>query len=191
MRVSELLGFYYEKCSSLKILTFVGLSLLNEFSVNHPMSSKLCVSAPHLPPLQRPSTHNCLVRRGLWASKCLIHSFPASLTSSATWTIAVVAAIQSLSHVWLCEPMNTARQASLSFTISWSLLKLMSIDSMMPSNHVILCHPLLPSIFPSTRVFQWVGSWLQVVSIEASTLVFPMNIQCWFPLGLTSLTAVE
>ena len=46
-------------------------------------------------------------------------------------------------------------QASLSFTISWSLLKLTSIESVMPSNHLILCHPLLhlPSIFPSIRVF--------------------------------------
>ena len=49
----------------------------------------------------------------------------------------------------------TLHQASLSFTISWSLLKLMSIDSVMPSNHLILCRPLLllPSIFPSIRVF--------------------------------------
>ena len=52
-------------------------------------------------------------------------------------------------------PQTTARQASLSITISWSLLKLMSIESVMPSNHLILCRPLLllPSIFPSIRVF--------------------------------------
>ena len=52
-------------------------------------------------------------------------------------------------------PWTVARQASLSFTISWSLFKLMSIASVMPSNHHILCHPLLllPSIFPSIRVF--------------------------------------
>ena len=52
-------------------------------------------------------------------------------------------------------PWAAAHQASLSFTISWSLLKLMSIKSVMPSNHLILCHPLLflPSIFPSIRVF--------------------------------------
>ena len=51
--------------------------------------------------------------------------------------------------------LSHVRQASLSFTISQSLLKLMSIESMMPSNHLILCHPLLllPSIFPSIRVF--------------------------------------
>ena len=55
----------------------------------------------------------------------------------------------------LCDPMNCAHQASLSFTISQSLLKFMSNESVMPSNYIILCHPLLllPSIFPSIRVF--------------------------------------
>ena len=63
---------------------------------------------------------------------------------------------QSLSQVSLYEtPWTAARQASLSFTISWSLLKLMSIGSVMPSNHLFLCRPLLflPSIFPRIRVF--------------------------------------
>ena len=52
-------------------------------------------------------------------------------------------------------PWTTARQASLSFTISWNLLKLMSIEPVKPSNHLIRCRPLLllPSIFPSIRVF--------------------------------------
>ena len=55
----------------------------------------------------------------------------------------------------LCNPMDCSTQTSLLFTISWSLLKLMCIESVMPSNHFILCHPilLLPSIFSSTRVF--------------------------------------
>ena len=64
--------------------------------------------------------------------------------------------IQSLSHVWLfATPRTAAHQASLSITNSQSLLKLMSIESVMPTNHLILCHPLLllPSIFPSIRVF--------------------------------------
>ena len=64
--------------------------------------------------------------------------------------------IQSLSHNWLFEtPWTAARQASLSITNSRSLLKPMSIESVMPFNHLILCHPLLlpPSIFPSIRVF--------------------------------------
>ena len=55
----------------------------------------------------------------------------------------------------LCNTMDCTRQASLSFTVSRSLLKLMSVESVMPSNHLILCFPLLllPSVFPSTRVF--------------------------------------
>ena len=67
-----------------------------------------------------------------------------------------VVAVQVLSHVRLfATPWTAARQASLSFTTSRSLLKLMSIQSMIPSNHPILCRPLLllPSIFPSIRVF--------------------------------------
>ena len=64
--------------------------------------------------------------------------------------------VQSFSHVQLfATPWTAARQASLSITNSRSLLKLMSIESVMPSNHLILCHPLLlpPSIFPNIRVF--------------------------------------
>ena len=64
--------------------------------------------------------------------------------------------VQSLSRVWFfLTPWTAAQQASLSFTISRSLLKLMFIESVMPSNHFILCHPLLllPSIFLSFRVF--------------------------------------
>ena len=67
-----------------------------------------------------------------------------------------VSSVQLLSHVWLfVTPWTAAHQASLSFTNSQSLLKLMSIESVMPSNHLILCCPLLllPSIFPRFRVF--------------------------------------
>ena len=76
-------------------------------------------------------------------------------------------------------PWTTARQASLSFTVSWSLLKLMSIESVIPSNHLILCHPLhlLPSIFPSIRVFsnelalpiRWPKYWSFSFSIYPSS----------------------
>ena len=60
----------------------------------------------------------------------------------------------------LLSPWNAAHQSPLSSSISWSLLKLVCIESVMPSNHLILCCPLLvlPSIFPSIRVFQWVSS---------------------------------
>ena len=67
----------------------------------------------------------------------------------------VAAVVQSRSHVQLLTSWTAARQASLSFTVSLSLLRLMSIESVMPSNHLILCYSLLllPSTFPSIRVF--------------------------------------
>ena len=68
----------------------------------------------------------------------------------------IVTVVKLLSHVLLfATPWTTARQASLSFTISWNWFKLMSIELVMPSNYFILCCPLLllPSIFPSIRVF--------------------------------------
>ena len=72
------------------------------------------------------------------------------------WQHVSFSSVQLLSRVRLfATPWTAARQASLSITTSWSLLKLMSIESVMPSNHLILCRPLLllPSIFPSNRVF--------------------------------------
>ena len=85
----------------------------------------------------------------------------------------------SVSCVWLfVTPWTVAHQASLSITNSWSLLKLMSIESVMPSNNLILCHPLLllPSIFPSIRVFsnksvlciRWSKYWSFSFSISPS-----------------------
>ena len=90
-----------------------------------------------------------------------------------------VVAVQLLSHVQLFATLWIAAcQVSLSFTISWSLLRLMSIDSMMPSNHLFLCRPLLllPSIFPSIRVFsnelalhiRWPKDWRFSFSISPS-----------------------
>ena len=87
--------------------------------------------------------------------------------------------VQSLSCVRLfVTPWTAACQASLSFTNSWSLLKLMPIESVMPSNHLILCHPLLllPSIFPTIRVFsnestlciRWPKYWSFSFSISPS-----------------------
>ena len=81
-----------------------------------------------------------------------------------------VQSVQLLSRVWpFVTPWTAAYKASLSITNSWSLLKLMTIESVMPSNYLIFCHPLLPlpSIFPSIRVFS--------------------NIQGWFISGLTGL----
>ena len=88
--------------------------------------------------------------------------------------------VHDLSRVQLfATPWTTGRQASLSITNSWSLLRLMS-ESVMPSNHLILCHSLLllPSIFPSIRVFSNVSFWsgVQSVGVSASVSVLPMNI---------------
>ena len=86
--------------------------------------------------------------------------------------------VQLLSGVlFFVTPWTAARQASLSFTISWSLIKLMCIESVMPPNHLILCHPLLlPSVFPSIRVFsselalhiRWPKYWTFSFSISLS-----------------------
>ena len=101
--------------------------------------------------------------------------------SSLSFIIIIV--VYLLSHVRLSVTLwTTACQASLSITNSRSLLKLMSIESVMPSSHLILCCPLLPppSIFPS----------ISGQSIGASASVLPINIQDWFPLGLTGLISL-
>ena len=90
----------------------------------------------------------------------------------------------------LQPPWIAACQASLSFIIFWSLLKLMSVELVMPSNHLILCRPLLllPSILPSIRVSSNESVLcIRCQSTGASASVLPMSIQGWFPLGLTGL----
>ena len=92
---------------------------------------------------------------------------------------APLSSVQSLSHVQLfATPWTSARQASLSIISSWSLLKFMPIESVMPSSHLILCRPLLlqPSVFPSIRVFsnesvlriRWPKYWSFSFSISPS-----------------------
>ena len=112
---------------------------------------------------------------------------------SASWYM--FSSVQSLSHVQLFViPWTAACQVSMSITNSWSLLKLISINSVMPSNHVILCCPLLflPSIFPSIRFFSN-ESVLHISgqSIGASASVLPTNIHDWFPLGLTGWISLQ
>ena len=86
-------------------------------------------------------------------------------------------------------PWTAACQASLSFTISRSLFELMSIESMMPSNHLVLCCPLLlPSVFPISSVFPNDLALPISIGASASASVLPMNIQGWYPLGLTGLS---
>ena len=106
------------------------------------------------------------------------------------WKSPIFSSVQSLSPVWLfVTPWTTVHQASLSITNSQSLFKLMSIESVMPSNYLILCRPLLllPLIFPSIRVFKLVSSshhvakyWSFSISISPSNeysglLSFRMN----------------
>ena len=95
-----------------------------------------------------------------------------------------------------CNPMDCSTPTFLSTTNSQNLLQLMSIESMMPSNHLILCCPILlpPSICPSIRVFsiesalliRWPKYWN-----FSSALVLPMNIQGWFPLGPAGLISLQ
>ena len=107
-----------------------------------------------------------------------------------------VIVVQSRSLVQLVETLWTAaHRTSLSFTISWSLLKFMFIESVMPSSHLILRCPLLflHSIVPSIRVFSnksGLASGGQSIGASASASVLPMNIQGWFPLGLTGLISL-
>ena len=96
----------------------------------------------------------------------------------------------------LCDPWLAARQAPLSITDSWSLLRLMPIESVMPSSHLILRHPLLllppipPSIraFPMSQLFAWGG---QSIGVSASTSVPPMNTQDWSPSGWTGWISLQ
>ena len=126
----------------------------------------------------------------VWLSTSLCFVSPSTLFQIVTLRVHNVV-VWLLSCVWLfATPWAVACQASLSITNSQTLLRLMSIEWVMPSNQLILCRPLLlpPSIFPSIRVFfsksvlriRW-----QSIGVSASVSVLPMNIQGWFPLGWT------
>ena len=105
--------------------------------------------------------------------------------------------VQSLSHVWLFEtPWIPGQQASLSITNSRSSLKLMSIELVMPSSHLILCCPLLllPPIspssgsFPMSQLFTWGG---QSAGVPALASGLPRNTQDWSPLGWTGWISLQ
>ena len=112
-------------------------------------------------------------------------------------TLGILSSVQSLSRAQLfATPWTAARQACLSITNSRSLLKLMSIGSVMPSSHLILCRPLLllPPIPPSIRVFSMsqLFAWgVQSFGVSASTSVLPMNTQDWSPLGWTGWISLQ
>ena len=95
-----------------------------------------------------------------------LHQFSQMRSTFSNFLVYFVV-VQSLRHVQLCDPWTAAHQASLSFAISWSLLKLMSIELMIPSNHLILCRSvfLMPSVFPSIKVFSNEATLCIVLSI--------------------------
>ena len=110
--------------------------------------------------------------------------------------------VQSIGRVWLfVTPWTVAHQASLSITNSWSLLKLMSIESLMPSNHLILYGPLLLLVFPSIRVFfsesvlrvRWLKYWSFTFSISPSndySGLFSFRMDGWISLQSEGLSRV-
>ena len=105
--------------------------------------------------------------------------------------------VQSLSRVQLfATPWTAAHRVSLSITISQHLLKLTSFESVMPSNYLILCRPLLhpPKSFPESGSFQMSQFFVsggQSIGVSASTSVLPMNTQDCFPLGWTGWISLQ
>ena len=96
--------------------------------------------------------------------------------------------------IWMLWSLFSHSVVSDSLWPLWTGVKLMSIESVMPSNHLVLCCPLLllPLSFPSLRVFSNESALhIRGPSIGASALVLPMNIQDWFPLGLTGLISLQ
>ena len=127
----------------------------------------------------------------LWIKVCLFKAMvsPVVMYGCESWTIKKVVSqsVQLLSRVQLfAAPWTTAHQASLSITNSRSLCKPMSIESVMPSSHLILCHPILllplvpPSIrvFPMSQLFAWGG---QSTGVSALALFLPKKSQGWSP----------
>ena len=102
----------------------------------------------------------------------------------------------SVSQLCLCNLMECSTPVLPVLHHLPELAELMSIESVMPSNRLILCHPLLflPLIFPSIRIFSnelVLPSGGQSIGASATTSVLPMNIHCWFPLGLTCLIFLQ
>ena len=122
----------------------------------------------------------------------IIHLYVHRIILIFIYTTIVI--VQSLSRVlFFATPWTAAGQASLSFTISRGLLKFMSIEFVMPSNHLILCHPFL--LFPQSLLASGAFPMSQLFtsgsqSIGGSASVLPMNIQGWLPLGLTGLISL-
>ena len=127
----------------------------------------------------------------------VVHSVTKEYTShQSKHSFIQFSSVQSLSVQLFATPWTAAHQASLSNTNSRSLPKLISIELVMPSNHLILCRPLLfvPSIFPNIMVFSNESAlcirWPNI-GVSASTSVLPMNNQNWSPLGWTGWISLQ
>ena len=127
---------------------------------------------------------------------CHTYSSLSLSPSNNCFSPADVVVVQLISWVqFFVTPWTAACQTSLSFTISWNLLKLMSIELVVPSDRLILCHPLLFCLqsFPASRSFpmsQLSALGGQSTGASASASVLSMNIQGWFSLRLTSLISL-
>ena len=154
-----------------------------------------CCSSPLFPSWFSFWMTNPFLKREYWSLLLLLHCCLLVHSVLLIFALSIIVAVKSLCHVQIFEsPWTAARQASLSFTISWSLLKLMSIETVMPSNYLVHCLPLLlwPAIFPNIRVFsnestlriRWQKYWGFSISPsnEYSRLIsFRIN---WFDLAV-------
>ena len=169
------LPIWLHKC--VQVDTALGIAIGRQM-VNNCLSSRACQGIRH-----QVSKGNQIW--GLKEIECFFHLFPFCLN---------MVVVQSLSRVQIfATPWTPACWTSLPFTISHSLLKLMFIDLVMPSNHLIFCPLLflLSSIFLSIRVFSnELAFCIRWPIIGTSASVLPMNIQGWFPLGLTGLISL-
>ena len=141
---------------------------------------KLCIYVPLFIPNSVAPFHLCVFNQSYL-----------NQTFDFIYTFVCCCCSVSKSCLILCHLMDcTAHQASLSFTLSWSFLRFMSIESMMPSNHLIFCCSLsscpqsfpASGSFPMSLLFAWGG---QSIGVSASASVFPMNTQNWSLLGWT------
>ena len=125
----------------------------------------------------------------------ILHIFSPALLGDIC--IVVVCCSVAQSCLTFCDPIYCSMPGfPVHHCLSLSLLKLTSIESVVPSNHLILCHPLLllPSIFPNITVFSnksVFASGGQSIGVSASASVLPMNIQDWFPLGCTGWISLQ
>ena len=183
-----------------KHLSFLNFSPLNWNQTSASWFSLLTFQKTFFSALLHMLTHLRLGKKK-WGRKSYVLNYNWSFWGMEWWSNWPIVVLPSLNRVHFFEtPWTAAHQASLSITNSQSLLKLMSIESVMPHNHLILCHPLLlPSIFPSIKAFsnesvlciRWPKYWSFSTSTSSwKSIQSFQNIQGWFPLGLTDLISL-